>query len=246
MYLTTSNQHERRKKMKKTALLAALALVAAMSVPALADQRGNNNGATPDLTVTSTDTTTTSELGHDYATDSTGVAQDSMNGNTLTNTDTDNSTYTKTYTSTDTDTKTYTNTENKAYTNNENKAYTSTDNKLEVEVKDNEFVNGNKSYEVTEDSYNTSNYTKAEDSYNSSTINLTVGDVSVMTSASELSAVISCNRIELSDEESAIETGSNFIKDSSFSNAAGITQAGQNSGINSLVQQSVSVNATKK
>lgn len=87
--------------------------------------------------------------------------------------------------------------------------------------------------------------TEIDDSFNKDETEITIGDVTVMVTTSDLSGQVEDNRIDL-DTESIVTTGDINNKDSAFSGATGITVIKQNTGFNSLMQTSVNVNANVK
>ena len=64
-----------------------------------------------------------------------------------------------------------------------------------------------------------------------------MGDVTV--SMATLEGEVSGNTVTYTDVDSVAYTATNMIDNGSFSGAAGLNQAAQNSGANSLIQQQV-------
>lgn len=84
--------------------------------------------------------------------------------------------------------------------------------------------------------------TDIEDSFNKDELEITIGNVNVMVSQSELDGEVTDNSIDL-DSRARLTTGEIENRGSAFSGAAGITVVKQNTGINSSMQTSVNVNA---
>jgi hypothetical protein len=107
--------------------------------------------------------------------------------------------------------------------------------------------------DAVKDSYNTEDsYNKdvdvdvdIEDSFNKHEFEITVGNINTMVNDTELRGEVENNRLVV-EHRSELETGDIELRDGAFANATGITTVNQNTGVNSLMQTSVSVNANVK
>jgi|GEM_PF-6745373 len=247
------------------------ALGAAVGIDGSTANSTTNNTDIKSTTITPSETTNVSkENGNTVASDNT-VTKTSTDNTTITKTSTDNTTVNKesgnniasgnSATKTTTVTKTDNSTENKGSFN------TLTDNSKNIKTEDsfNKQIETEDSYNKVS---NTKNETENEDSFNTTTktenktetenkgsfntisktvdtaddhsVNVTVGDVAVAVSSTALSGTVSSNSIRLAPN-TGVSTGNNDISGAAFQNAAGITAVSQNTGVNSLLQQSVNV-----
>jgi hypothetical protein len=72
--------------------------------------------------------------------------------------------------------------------------------------------------------------------------NLSAGDVAVAVANSDLEGTVSGNSFDVG-RRASLATGANTIDNGAFDSAAGITVVSQNTGVQSMVQQSVNVQA---
>ena len=111
-------------------------------------------------------------------------------------------------------------------------------------MSDNSVVNNdNDSDDDTVGDVAVGSYNDSRDMSDNSTVTRDSGnfDIDAAVSLSSLSATTSGSVV--SRGRGGLRTGANTVTNRSFANAAGISQLGQNSGHNSNVQQSVSVQA---
>lgn len=210
--------------MKKSfvSVLGIAAIVAALSIPALAQEPSvydNTGSAIAQDEAVAVDVNATVDM---QSTENKSTTVNAPDGSY--NTKTENVAVTKSETEDSNNTLNVN--KQSDFQNDKSKTVTVTDTKNEVEK-----------------SYNTVTKTDVEDSYNTSTSSINdsvnISNVNIAVSSSILSGEVSGNYQNL-DCKNTLSTGNNRIENS-FGSAAGITAAAQNTGINSLVQQSVNV-----
>ena len=250
--------------MKTKPLIAAIALALGLSTVAWADTtptvgdstsgdaqvptnksaaidntlNGNTADSNNTTTITPTKTVTITPTDNSTDTKTVDVAKDSNNTKTTTITPTDNSTQTKTVdvTKDSNNTATLSNTKTVDVTKDSNNTATdnSTDTKTVSVTKDS---NNTKTVDVTKDSNNTDtktvNVTKDSNNTDSSIHRTAVAK-------SDLSATVSGNNVTMGDGDYAYTT-TNSVDNGSFTSSAGITTSAQNSGHNSLIQQTYTI-----
>lgn len=86
------------------------------------------------------------------------------------------------------------------------------------------------------------NKTDIEGSFNTQETEIKVGNVTVMMSSSDLAGEVTDNRIS-ADSRARLTTGNITTDGQAFMNSVGVTVVKQNTGINSLMQTSINVNA---
>ncbi|MBV5338762.1 MAG: hypothetical protein J0665_04270 [Deltaproteobacteria bacterium] len=198
----------------------------------------SNNTLTKTTTITPTDNSVNTKTEDSFnkdidietETETTTVTKES--GNSIASGNTQTKTKTTTITPTDNSVNTDNSVENKGSFN------TKTETETETEIEESYNTEN-----TVEESYNTEN--KVEESYNTRTatddhsVNVTVGDVAVAVASTVLAGAVSSNTIDMKCAD--LSTGYNDISGSAFQSAAGINAVSQNSGVNSMLQQSVNV-----
>lgn len=96
--------------------------------------------------------------------------------------------------------------------------------------------------DVTNSGNSFSNKTDIKDTFNKTETEVKIGDINVLVSTADLKGEVENNRLEV-EHHSSVNTGDIKNKGNAFSTINGVTVVKQNTGINSQMQTSINVNA---
>ena len=116
---------------------------------------------------------------------------------------------------------------------------TTTKNTTENEAKDGSIA---ATGDVTNSGNSFSNKTDIKDTFNKTETEVKIGDINVLVSTADLKGEVENNRLEV-EHHSSVNTGDIKNKGNAFSTINGVTVVKQNTGINSQMQTSINVNA---